>query len=62
MKNGEGRFPYNLAVSLNLCPYVHRFRVDSAINPTELHRLNFSERRLAMFLAFTAVKENTPVI
>ena len=25
------------------------------LNPADLHRLNYAERRMAMFLAFTAV-------
>jgi len=27
-------------------------------NPTELHRLNFAERRMAMFLAFYAISKD----
>ena len=49
--------PYQLAVDKNLDTYYLRFLLRAApdLNPAELHRLNFAERRMAMFLAFRAV-------
>ena len=49
--------PYQLAVDKNLATYYLRFLLRAApdFNPAELHRLNYAERRMAMFLAFSAV-------
>ena len=49
--------PYKLAVDKNLPPYYLRLLLRAApdLNPAELHRLNYAERRMAMFLAFKAV-------
>ena len=49
--------PYQLAVERNLPPYYLRLLLRAApdLNPAELHRLNYAERRMAMFLAFKAV-------
>ena len=49
--------PYQLAVDKNLDTYYLRFLLRAApdLNPAELRRLNFAERRMAMFLAFSAV-------
>ena len=49
--------PYQLAVDKNLPPYYLRLLLRAApnLNPLELHRLNYAERRMAMFLAFKAV-------
>ena len=48
--------PYQLAVDNNLPPYYLRLLLRAApdLNPAELHRLNYAERRMAMFLAFGA--------
>ena len=48
--------PYQLAVNKNLPPYYLRLLLRAApdLNPAELHRLNYAERRMAMFLAFGA--------
>ena len=48
--------PYQLAVDKNLPPYYLRLLLRGApdLNPAELHRLNYAERRMAMFLAFGA--------
>ena len=49
--------PYQLAVDENLPPYYLRLLLRAAPNlsPTKLRRLNYAERRLAMFLSFKAV-------
>ena len=50
--------PYQLAVDDDdFPPYYLRLLLSAApdLNPTELHRLNYAERRMAMFLAFKAV-------
>ena len=51
--------PYQLAVDKNLDTYYVRLLLRAAPdhNSTELHRLNYAERRMAMFLAFRAVSE-----
>lgn len=57
IKDGAGLTPYDLAVDQEFSPYFQRLllQADPTINPNELHRLNYNERRLAMFLAFRAV-------
>ena len=52
--------PYQLAVDGNLPPYYLRLLLRAApdLNPAELHRLNYEERRMAMFLAFKAQTKN----
>ena len=52
--------PYQLAVDENLPPYFLRLLLRAApdLNPAELHRLNYEERRMAMFLAFKAQSKN----
>ena len=52
--------PYQLAVDKKLPPYYHRLLLRAApnLNPAELHRLNYAERRMAMFLAFKALTRN----
>ena len=52
--------PYQLAVDKNLPPYYLRMLLRAApnLNPAELHRLNYAERRMAMFLAFKAQTKN----
>jgi hypothetical protein len=49
--------PYQLAVDGKLPDYYLRLLLRAAptLHPAELHRLNFAERRMAMFLAFRAV-------
>ena len=57
--------PYLLAVGENLQPYYLRLLLRTApdLNPAELHRLNYAERRMAMFLAFKAVtSQKKPVV
>ena len=48
--------PYQLAVDVELPDYYLRLLLRAAptLNPAELHRLNYEERRGAMFLAFKA--------
>ena len=52
--------PYQLAVDNNLPPYYLRLLLRAApdLDPAELHRLNYVERRMAMFLAFRARTTN----
>ena len=49
--------PYQLAVDNNLPPYYLRLLLRAApdLHPAALHRLNYAERRMAMFLTFKAV-------
>ena len=58
--------PYQLAVDCRgPDPYFRRLLLRAApdLNPAELHRLNFAERRMALFLAFRAVTtELTPLL
>ena len=64
MEGGVGarykKTPYQLATNNNLPPYYLRLLLRAApnLNPAELHRLNYAERRMAMFLAFKAVSRN----
>ena len=53
----DKKTPYQLAVDKDLPPYYLRLLLRAApnLNPAELHRLNYVERRMAMFLAFKAV-------
>jgi hypothetical protein len=48
--------PYQLAVHFKLLDYYLRLLLRAAptLNPAQLHRLNYAERRMAMFLAFRA--------
>ncbi len=48
--------PYQLAVNRKLPDYYLRLLLcaEPTLNPAELHRLNYAERRMAMFLAFKA--------
>ena len=52
--------PYQLAVGKSLPPYYLRLLLRAApnLNPAELHRLNYAERQMAMFLAFKARTSN----
>ena len=57
--------PYQLAIDKRLPPYYLRLLLRAApdLNPAELHRLNYAERRMATFLAFTAVtSQKKPVV
>jgi len=57
--------PYQLAVDNNFEPYFLRLLLRAApdLNPGELHRLNWAERRMAMFLAFrAAASDPTPLL
>ena len=57
--------PYDMAVNRDLLPYYLRMLLRAAPNqnPAELHRLNYEERRMAMFLAFKAqTSQPEPVI
>ena len=52
--------PYQLAIDYDLPPYYLRLLLRAApdLNPAELHRLNYAERRMALFLAFRARTSN----
>ena len=58
--------PYQLALDcIRPDPYYLRLLLRAApdLNPAELHRLNFAERRMAMFMAFRAVTTGvTPLL
>ena len=64
IKGGVGfsyiKSPYQLAVDNNLPPHYLRLLLRAApdLDPAELHRLNYAERRMAMFLAFKARASN----
>ena len=53
IKNEYGNTPYTLAVDRHLDTYFIRLllRADPLINPQELHRLNYQERRMALFIS-----------
>ena len=56
---GEGEYkktPYQLAVEKNLPAYYRRLLLRAAphLDPAELHRLNWAERRTAMYVAYAA--------
>ena len=57
--------PYQMAVDEKLPPYYRRLLLRAALelNPVELRRMNYEERRMAMFLAFSAVTtQPTPLL
>jgi ankyrin repeat protein len=51
------RTPYAIAVDFNMSDYVRRLilRAAPSCDPQKLRRLNYAARRMAMFLAFSAV-------
>ena len=53
IRDQDGDTPYNLAVNrhLNACFIRLLLRADPSINPQELHRLNYQERRMALFIS-----------
>ena len=53
----DKKTPYQLAVDEELPDYYLRLLLRAAptLNPPELHRLNYADRRMAMFLAFKSV-------
>jgi hypothetical protein len=55
--------PYQLAVDAGLPDFCLRLLLRAAptLNPPELHRLNYAERRMAMFLAFKALSSSMEV-
>jgi len=57
---GVSKTPYRLAVECGLPAYYRRLLLRAApnLNPAELRRLNWEERRLAMFVAFAAVAKS----
>jgi hypothetical protein len=62
----DKKTPYQLAVDSKLPDYYLRLLLRAAptLNPAELHRLNYAERRMAMFLAFKATMagKQTPLL
>ena len=56
-RSGQKTTPYHLAVDNGLDPYYLRLLLRAApdLNPAELHRLNWAERRMAMFLSVRAI-------
>ena len=57
--------PYQLAIDKKLAPYYLRLLLRAAhhLHPTKLYRLNYAERRMAMFLTFRAVTADpTPLL
>ena len=56
--------PYGLAVMGCLPAYYRRLLLRAAphLDPAELRRLHWEERRLAMFLAFTALAGKPPLL
>jgi hypothetical protein len=58
--SSKGDTPYSVAVSRGFPDTVKRLllRADPSIDPAELHRLNYAERRMAMFLAFSAISSS----
>ena len=56
--------PSQLAVDKDLPPYYRRLLLRAAphVDPAELRRLNWAERRTAMFVAFAAVAAEAPVL
>ena len=68
VQSGSGastKTPYQLAVRRGLDPYYLRLLLRAAptLKPAELHRLNYKERRMAMFMAFRAITaEPTPLL
>lgn len=63
VKNCHEKHPYDYAVEKKLNPYFIRIllRGDPTINSPLLYDLNYKERRLAMFLAFSAVTRTMKV-
>ena len=59
---GDLKTPYQLAADdpTHVDPYFLRLLLRAApdLDPAELHRLNYAERRMAMFLAFRAAASN----
>jgi hypothetical protein len=61
--NHNGKCPYEYARHNGECPYMLLLLLRAAptINPDEFHRLNYMERRQAMFLAFRAIVSSSEV-
>ena len=53
IRNNNGTTPYDLAVNQDRNTYFIRLllRADPSISPQELHRLNYQERRMALFIS-----------
>jgi serine/threonine protein kinase HipA of HipAB toxin-antitoxin module len=57
--DSDGITPYTMAVKSRMPTLIKRLllRADPTIDPVELRRLNYIERRMAMFLAYSAVPQ-----
>ena len=55
--------PYQIALRKRMPDYYLRLLLRAAptLNSSELHRLNYKERRMAMFLAFKAMSSSMEV-
>jgi len=60
----HNKTPYQIAVDKGLPVYYRRLLLRAAphLDPAELRRLNWAERRLAMFVAFTAVAKTPSLL
>jgi ankyrin repeat protein len=58
--DNKGHTPYVIANTRGFPDIVKRLllRADPSLNPAELHRLNYAERSMAMFLAFSAISSS----
>jgi ankyrin repeat protein len=59
-ENSKGITPYQIAVKEGMSTLIRRLllRADPTIDPAELRRLNYEERRMAMFLVFSAIPKD----
>jgi ankyrin repeat protein len=59
--SSTGSTPYDLAVEYEMPVLIRQLllRADPTIDPAELRRLNYMERRMAMFLAYSAIPKTT---
>jgi hypothetical protein len=58
--DSEGITPYQTAAMSGMPSLIRRLllRADPTIDPAELRRLNYEERRMAMFLVYTAIPKD----
>lgn len=56
IKDGKGKTPYDFTIEKNVSSYIQRLLL--RVNPIELHRLNYQQRRMAMFFAFRFVVDS----
>lgn len=60
MKDERDISPYDLSVSLDLHPYIQRLllRTDPTLNPHDLRKFNYDQRRSALLLFFKEIGSN----